>query len=178
MSRLANKPVTFDKNVSLTIDKSLLMTVSSSGKVLTHQIHGSLEPCLEADNISFKLRKGCDSDKSQLGTIYSITRNMITGVTAGFEKKLKLVGVGYRAALEGTTLVMQLGYSHPVRMDVPSDLKLSIEKQTTIIVSGICKIKVGWFASQIRDKRRPEPYKGKGVRYIDEEILLKEGKKK
>tara|TARA_Y100000992_G_C21271051_1_gene496856 strand:- start:4 stop:540 length:537 start_codon:yes stop_codon:yes gene_type:complete len=178
MSRLANKPITIDQSVKVMIDSNLMMTVSSSNKQLTHQIHSSLLPDLQENTICFSLKEGRTSDKAQLGTIYALTRNMIKGVTTGFEKKMKLVGVGYRAAMEGNTLVMQLGYSHPVKMDVPTDIKVTLEGTTIVVISGICKARVGWFASQVYNKRRPEPYKGKGVRHIDQVIMLKEGKKK
>lgn len=178
MSRLAKKPINITSGVTLTIDDSMLMKVSASGKTLEHRIHPAISYQLESDTILFDIKKGSEADKSQLGTTAAVTKNMIEGVSKGFSKKLKLVGVGYRASMEGTTLVMLLGYSHPVRMAVPEGLSVKLEGQTTIEVHGIDKQKVGQFSAIIRSKRPPEPYKGKGVRYIDEEILLKEGKKK
>lgn len=106
----------------------------------------------------------------------TLTDNMVVGVSKGFEKKLQMVGVGYRAALEGQVLVLSLGFSHPVRMTIPDGIKVNVEENTRITVSGYDKSAIGQFAASIRKWRPPEPYKGKGVKYVDEVIRRKEGK--
>lgn len=106
----------------------------------------------------------------------TLTDNMVVGVSKGFEKRLQLVGVGYRATVEGKDLVLSLGFSHPVRMAIPNDLKMKVEENTRIIISGYDKCNIGQFAASVRKWRPPEPYKGKGVRYANEVIRLKEGK--
>ena len=109
----------------------------------------------------------------------TLANNLVTGVSAGFEKKLTLLGVGYRAAVEGTKkLTLSLGYSHPVEMAIPAGLTVKVEANTNLTINGIDKYLVGQFAADIREKRKPEPYKGKGIRYAGEVITLKEGKRK
>ena len=116
--------------------------------------------------------------KAQQGLVHKLVNNMITGVTVGFKKELEIIGVGYRAAIEGKELVMTLGYSHPVRYAVPPDVQIKVDKNTLIMVEGIDKQRVGQTAAEIRAFRPPEPYKGKGVRYTDEYVVRKEAKKK
>ena len=120
------------------------------------------------------------SDVKRMKSLHGLTRtlinNMVVGVTAGYEKKLEVNGVGYRAAKQGKKLVLNLGYSHPVEMEDPEGLEVVVEGQNVILVKGIDKEKVGQFAAEIRDKRRPEPYKGKGIKYADETIRRKVGK--
>lgn len=111
------------------------------------------------------------------GLVRALAANMVHGTTTGFTKTLSMVGVGYRAAMKGDVLVLSLGYSHPVEMPVPKGLAVSIEKTTTIHISGADKAQVGQFAADVRAKRPPEPYKGKGVRYVDEYVRRKEGKR-
>lgn len=113
----------------------------------------------------------------QHGLSRTLVNNMVVGVSEGFTKTLSLVGVGYRAAASGSNLTLTLGYSHPVEMPVPQGLEVKVEKNTTVIVSGSDKEAVGQFAANIRSKRKPEPYKGKGVRYVDEYVRRKEGKR-
>lgn len=111
------------------------------------------------------------------GLSRSLVNNMVVGVSAGYEKTLSLIGVGYRAAVSGKTLTLSLGYSHPVEMTIPDGIKVEVMKNTTVVVSGFDKEQVGQFAADIRSKREPEPYKGKGVRYADEYVARKEGKR-
>ncbi len=117
-----------------------------------------------------------DSDRAMHGTMRANLNNMILGVTEGFKKTLDLIGVGYRAQLKGKTLVLNVGYSHPVEMEAPEGVTIEVPSNTNIIISGISKQKVGQFAAEIRDVRPPEPYKGKGIRYTDEYVRRKEGK--
>lgn len=112
------------------------------------------------------------------GLYRTLTNNMMLGVSTGFERKLKLVGVGYKAAMQGKALTLALGYAHPVVLDIPEGLECKCDSPTEITVSGYDKVEVGNFAAIIRSKRKPEPYKGKGVRYADEKVAIKEGKRK
>jgi large subunit ribosomal protein L6 len=112
------------------------------------------------------------------GTMRATISNMVVGVSAGFTRNLQINGVGYRAAMQGNKLVLNLGFSHPVEMDVPAGLQVAVENNTTIVISGADKQLLGQFASEVRGKRPPEPFKGKGVKYADEYIVRKEGKKK
>lgn len=120
---------------------------------------------------------GSRQAKQQHGLMRSLLYNMVTGVSTGFTKTLSLVGVGYRAQVSGKSLVLSLGYSHPVEMEIPQGLEVKVEKNTTIYISGYDKEQVGQFAADVRSKREPEPYKGKGVRYADEYVARKEGKR-
>ena len=121
------------------------------------------------------------NDTRQANQLHGLSRtlvhNMVVGVSDGFTKTLSMVGVGYRAAVAGNKLTLSLGYSHPVEMDVPAGVEVKVEKNTTVVVSGYDKERVGQFAADIRSKREPEPYKGKGVRYVDEFVRRKEGKR-
>jgi large subunit ribosomal protein L6 len=116
--------------------------------------------------------------KALWGTMRANLSNMVVGVSAGFTRKLEINGVGYRAAMQGNKLVLSLGYSHPVEMDVPAGLTVNVENNTNIMISGADKQRLGQFAAEVRAKRPPEPFKGKGVKYADEYIVRKEGKKK
>ena len=128
----------------------------------------------EGNLINFTRSK--DSDRAMHGTMRANLNNMILGVTEGFKKTLDLIGVGYRAQLKGKTLVLNVGYSHPVEMEAPEGVTVEVPSNTNIIISGISKQQVGQFAAEIRDVRPPEPYKGKGIRYTDEHVRRKEGK--
>lgn len=113
----------------------------------------------------------------QHGLVRSLVSNMVEGVSTGWTKTLNMIGVGYRASVAGTTLTINVGYSHPVEMPIPKGLKVTVEKNTTVVVTGYDKEAVGQFAANIRSKRPPEPYKGKGIRYVDEYVMRKEGKR-
>ncbi len=132
----------------------------------------------EGKDISIKPKKLDDTTKRLWGMNRSLINNAIIGSSVGFEKTLELSGVGYRAALKGNKLNLQLGFSHDINFDIPNDIKILVEKQTTIKISGVNKQKVGMIASQIKSYRPPEPYKGKGIREKGQYILKKEGKKK
>ena len=133
----------------------------------------------QEDNVlKFSGKDNVQDSVAMAGTMRSLANNMVIGVGAGYEKKLQLVGVGYRAAVQGNKLDLSLGFSHPVLYDIPADIKIETPSQTEIVVSGADKQKVGQVSAEIRAYRPPEPYKGKGVRYADERVIRKEAKKK
>ena len=179
MSRIGRMPIAIPAGVTVTIAENNKVTVKGP--------KGTLERVLPAE-MSIKEEDGQiivsrPSDLKKMKSLHGLTRtlinNMIVGVTAGYEKKLEINGVGYRAQKQGKKLVLSLGYSHPVEMEDPEGLESTMEGQNVIIVKGIDKEKVGQYAAEIRDKRRPEPYKGKGIKYADEVIRrkVKTGKK-
>ena len=133
---------------------------------------------LETESISFSPSNDLPSTLALTGTMRALTKNVIEGVSSGYEKKLEINGVGYRAKLSTNKLELSLGFSHPVNFEIPEDLKIEVPKPTSIKISGIDKQRVGQIAANIRSYRKPEPYKGKGVKYKDEYIRRKEGKKK
>ena len=176
MSRIGRMPIAIPAGVTVTIAENNKVTVKGP--------KGTLERVLPAE-MSIKEEDGQiivtrPSDLKKMKSLHGLTRtlinNMIVGVTAGYEKKLEINGVGYRAQKQGKKLVLSLGYSHPVEMEDPEGLESTMEGQNVIIVKGIDKEKVGQYAAEIRDKRRPEPYKGKGIKYADEVIRGKVGK--
>ena len=131
------------------------------------------------DNIAtLKPRRKSKLSQSLWGTMRASINNMVVGVHSGFTRKLEINGVGYRASMQGNKIILSLGFSHPVEMDVPTGLKAVVENNTSIIITGADKQLLGQFASEIRSKRPPEPFKGKGVKYAEEQIVRKEGKKK
>ena len=176
MSRIGRMPIAIPAGVTVEIAENNHVTVKGP--------KGTLERVLPAE-MSIKEEDGQiivtrPSDLKKMKSLHGLTRtlinNMIVGVTAGYEKKLEINGVGYRAQKQGKKLVLSLGYSHPVEMEDPEGLESTMEGQNVIIVKGIDKEKVGQYAAEIRDKRRPEPYKGKGIKYADEVIRRKVGK--
>ena len=176
MSRIGRMPIAIPAGVTVTIAENNKVTVKGP--------KGTLERVLPAE-MSIKEEDGQiivtrPSDLKKMKSLHGLTRtlinNMIVGVTAGYEKKLEINGVGYRAAKQGKKLVLSLGYSHPVEMEDPEGIETVLEGQNKITVKGISKEKVGQYAAEIRDKRRPEPYKGKGIKYADEVIRRKVGK--
>ena len=176
MSRIGRMPIAIPAGVTVTIAENNKVTVKGP--------KGTLERVLPAE-MSIKEEDGQiivtrPSDLKKMKSLHGLTRtlinNMIVGVTAGYEKKLEINGVGYRAQKQGKKLVLSLGYSHPAEMEDPEGLESTMEGQNVIIVKGIDKEKVGQYAAEIRDKRRPEPYKGKGIKYADEVIRRKVGK--
>ncbi|MDD2659369.1 MAG: 50S ribosomal protein L6 [Methylococcales bacterium] len=177
MSRIAKAPVNIPAGVDIKVDGNT-MTVKGGKGQLSH-ILNSLVNVEIADNV---LQMQWDKDNkeatAQAGTARAILSNMVTGVSAGFEKKLTLIGVGYRAQAKDNVLSLSLGFSHPVDFVVPAGIKVETPAQTEIIVSGTDKQLVGEVAAKIRAYRPPEPYKGKGVRYADEHVVRKEAKKK
>jgi len=175
MARLT--PVEIPAGVDVSINDQHISVKGSKG-TLEHNIHSAVEVTTADNVISFAGREGESGAPAQSGTARALISNMLTGVSAGFEKKLELVGVGYRAQAQGKVLNLTLGFSHPVNYELPEGVSAETPSQTEIIVSGIDKQKVGQVASEIRAFRPPEPYKGKGVKYAGEHIVRKEAKKK
>jgi len=177
MSRVAKKPVELPNGVELSLNGSTITVKGSKGS-LDHQMN-ELVALEQTDNVvTFQPRGESKAAVALAGTTRALVSNMVTGVSQGFEKKLLLVGVGYRAQAQGQNLNLTLGFSHPVDYTVPDGVKVETPSQTEIVVSGVDKQVVGQVAAEIRAYRPPEPYKGKGVKYADEIIVRKEAKKK
>jgi large subunit ribosomal protein L6 len=177
MSRVARKPVQVPSGVEISISGQSLTVKGGKGS-LDHEVHRSVKIEQDGNVLSFAPKDGSKTANALAGTTRSVVNNMVTGVSAGFEKKLQLVGVGYRAQAQGNSLNLTLGFSHPVDYPVPEGISIETPSQTEIVVKGADKQRVGQVAAEIRAYRRPEPYKGKGVKYADEIIVRKEAKKK
>jgi len=177
MSRIAKEPVTVPAAVEIT-EKGQLLSVKGPRGTLEHQMHELVEMTRDEGVLNFKPRDDSKAANALAGTTRSVVNNLVVGVSDGFQKKLELVGVGYRAQSKGKILNLALGFSHPVDYQLPEGVTAETPSQTEIIVSGSDKQKVGQVAAEIRAYRPPEPYKGKGVRYAGEEIVRKEAKKK
>ncbi|MBL8481734.1 MAG: 50S ribosomal protein L6 [Rhodocyclaceae bacterium] len=177
MSRVAKYPVVLPKGVDVTLTEAEISVKGPLG-----QLNQALSPAVtitkEDDKLSFAAVAGKANANALSGTMRALVNNMVTGVTKGFERKLTLVGVGYRAQAQGDKLNLSLGFSHPVVHAMPAGVKVETPVQTEILIKGIDKQKVGQVAAEVRAYRPPEPYKGKGVRYSDEVVVIKETKKK
>lgn len=173
MSRIGKKPIDVPQGVEITINGSDI-TVKGPKGTLSRTIDSHITASVE--NNVLTVNRESDDYKALHGLTRTLISNMITGVTAGYEKKLEIAGVGYRAAKQGNKLVLTLGYSHPVEFEDSEDVKIEVPDQTTILVKGIDNQKVGQIAANIRAKKPPEPYKGKGIKYAGERIIRKEGK--
>jgi len=177
MSRIANAPVTLPNGVEVTLEGQLISVKGSKG-----QLEWNIHELVSVNQEDAQLKVSANDDSKQAvalaGTTRALVNNMVTGVTVGFEKKLTIIGVGYRAQAQGQKLNLTLGFSHPVIYQVPEGIKVETPSNTEITVTGIDKQKVGQAAAEIRAYRKPEPYKGKGVRYVDEYVLRKQAKKK
>lgn len=176
MSRIGKKPIVVPAGVTVTVDGHKV-TVKGPKGTLTKEFNKNLTIALEDGHVVVTRPDDSIEMRALHGTTRALIHNMIVGVSEGFKKVLNLVGVGYRAAVKGKGLELALGYSHPVIIDEIPNITFAVEKNTTIIVEGIEKDVVGQVAAVIRSKRAPEPYKGKGVKYADEVIRRKEGKK-
>ena len=177
MSRIAKQPVPVPKGAEINQSADVLKVKGPKGE-LTMTLNSEVEVAIEDGVASVKPRSGSRFASAMAGTTRSMIDNMFTGVTGGFERKLELVGVGYRAKVQGKKLDLTLGFSHPVVYQAPDGIDIETPSQTEILVKGIDKQQVGQVAAEIRRYRPPEPYKGKGVRYADERVVLKEAKKK
>ncbi len=177
MSRVANAPIAIPSGVDVKVDGNN-MTVKGKGGELSFDIHEGVNVEIADSVIKVKWDDSVKNSKAQAGTARASISNMVTGVSAGFEKKLTLIGVGYRAQVQGKKLTLSLGYSNPVEYAIPDGITIEAPSQTELVVKGSDKQQVGQIASEIRAKRPPEPYKGKGVRYADEYVARKEAKKK
>ncbi|MCA1799369.1 MAG: 50S ribosomal protein L6 [Xanthomonadaceae bacterium] len=177
MSRIAKMPVPLPKGVEATLNGAVLAVKGPKGR-LELVVHEQVEAKLEDNVLKFAPRTQEQQAIALAGTIRALANNMVNGVSTGFEKKLELVGVGYRAQAQGKNLNLTLGFSHPVVFAVPEGITIETPSQTEIIVRGCDRQVVGEVAAKIRAYRPPEPYKGKGVRYSDERVVRKEAKKK
>ena len=177
MSRIAKSPVELPSGVEFSQSGSVVTMKGSKG-TLSLELNSEVELTVEDNALMVKPRSGSRFATAVAGTMRSLLANMAQGVTEGYERKLQLVGVGYRAQAQGSTLNLTLGFSHPVVHQVPEGVTVETPSQTEIFVRGADKQKVGQVAAEIRGYRPPEPYKGKGVRYADERVMLKEAKKK
>lgn len=177
MSRVGSSTIAIPSGVTVSQQNGLVVVKGKNGE-LSAPLHSEVELLVLDDVATVKPRRNTKLSQSLWGTMRATINNMIVGVGAGFSRKLEINGVGYRAAMQGNKLVLNLGYSHPVEMDVPVGLKVTVETSTQINISGADKQLLGQFASEVRSKRPPEPFKGKGVKYAEEHIVRKEGKKK
>jgi len=184
MSRIASRPVSIPKNVEVNIDQALITVKGPKGTLSQplnpHVKVEQVEDCLNfsrVEGVKFR-RDEASFVKAITGTIRALVNNMVVGVSDGFSKRLQLIGVGYRAQLQGKMLNLTLGFSHPVNFPIPEGITVETPDQTTIVVSGASKQLVGQVSADIRAYRPPEPYKGKGIRYADERVKTKETKKK
>ena len=176
MSRIGRMPIAIPAGVTVEVAENNKVTVKGPKGTLERVLPEGMDIKVEAGQVVVSRPNDLKKMKSFHGLTRTLIMNMVTGVTDGFEKKLEVYGVGYRASKSGKTLTLNLGYSHPVEMSDPEGVESVVEGQNVIIVKGIDKEKVGQFAAEIRDKRRPEPYKGKGIKYADETIRRKVGK--
>ncbi|BBF44432.1 LSU ribosomal protein L6p [Lachnospiraceae bacterium KM106-2] len=176
MSRIGRLPIAVPAGVTVDIAENNKVTVKGPKGTLERVLPAEMIIAKDGDVITVSRPNDLKKMKSLHGLTRTLISNMIQGVTAGYEKVLEINGVGYRAQKQGKTLVLSLGYSHPVEMEDPADLEVVVEGQNKIIVKGISKEKVGQYAAEIREKRAPEPYKGKGIKYADEVIRRKVGK--
>lgn len=177
MSRVAKNPIPVPAGVEIKLDGAHISVKGGKG-TLSLDAHSSVEVKVEDGKILFAARAGDPQGWAQAGTTRALVNNMVVGVSKGFERKLELVGVGYRAKAAGTTLNLTLGFSHPIDYELPEGVTVETPSQTEIILRAANKQVLGEVAAKIRGYRPPEPYKGKGIRYSDEQVLRKEAKKK
>ncbi len=176
MSRVGKMPVVIPAGVTVDVTENNFMTVKGPKGELKRQLSDLVDIKVEGNEVVVTRANDTKKLKEMHGLTRSLINNMVIGVSQGFEKKLEVNGVGYRVAKQGSKLVLNLGYSHPVEMEDPEGVEAVVEDQNKITVKGIEKEKVGQYAAQIRSKRAPEPYKGKGIKYADEVIRRKVGK--
>lgn len=177
MSRVAKNPVAVPSGVEVAIAANEVSVKGSMG-TLKQALSGDVSVVREGDQLLFKAQNDSSQADAMSGTVRALLANMVWGVSKGFERKLTLVGVGYRAQAAGDTLNLSLGFSHPVSYKMPAGVKVETPTQTEVVLKGADKQRIGQVAAEIRAFREPEPYKGKGVRYSDEVVILKETKKK
>lgn len=177
MSRVAKNPVALPQGVEVNLAGAQISVKGPLG-TLTLPRNPAVDVVQEGTELQVKAVAGAENGNALSGTTRALLANLVNGVSKGFEKKLTLVGVGYRAQAQGDTLNLSLGFSHPVAHKMPAGIKVETPSQTEIVIKGIDKQQVGQVAAEIRAYRKPEPYKGKGVRYADEVVILKETKKK
>jgi len=176
-SRVARQPVVVPQNVEVDIQGQAVSVKGPKGSD-GYTVHEWVEVTREEDRIRFAPRKEGRDANAMTGTMRALLNNIVKGVTEGFQRKLVIRGVGYRAQMQGSNLNLTLGFSHPVAYPVPQDVQIECPSNTEVVVKGASKQRVGQVAAEIRAFRPPEPYKGKGVRYDNEEVIIKEAKKK
>ncbi|AIO18118.1 50S ribosomal protein L6 [Candidatus Izimaplasma bacterium HR1] len=176
MSRIGKKLITLPADVTVTVGEGNNVTVNGPKGQLNSTFNADLTITVEDNKVEVVRPSESKFHRAIHGTTRALINNMVLGVSEGFKKELKMIGVGYRAAMQGTKIVIQAGYSHPVELVLPEGVSVEVIKNTTIIVSGINKQIVGEFSANIRGVRPPEPYLGKGIRYVDEHVRRKEGK--
>ncbi len=177
MSRIGKKPVDVPSGVTATVDGQNVTVKGPKGE-LAFRVHDEVVVEFKDGKVSVQPKYDTKESRSKWGMSRTMVSNLVEGVTKGFEKKLEINGVGYRAAVQGKNLVLALGYSHDVTYAIPDGIQITTAKPTEVTIAGVDKQRVGQVAAEIRDWRRPEPYKGKGVKYAGEFIFRKEGKKK
>jgi large subunit ribosomal protein L6 len=177
MSRIGKKPIPLPKGVTASIAGQTVKVKGPKGE-LSVKLVDAVEAKLEGDDLTVMPREGAEKGRQMWGLSRTLVNNLVVGVTTGFQQKLEINGVGYRAAVQGKNLNLQLGFSHDVAYPIPAGITITAEKPTALTVAGIDKQLVGQVAAEIRGYRPPEPYKGKGVKYAEEHIRRKEGKKK
>jgi len=177
MSRVASNPVALPSGVEVKLSEGQLEVKGGKGS-LSMEVNPVVEINQDGSTLTFVAKNGSKFSRAMSGTTRALVNNMVTGVSAGFEKKLQLIGVGYRVQVQGQKLNLNLGFSHPVEYELPKGVKAESPSQTEIVLSSIDKQLLGQVAAEIRAFRPPEPYKGKGVRYADEHVRRKEAKKK
>jgi large subunit ribosomal protein L6 len=176
MSRIGKMPIAIPAGVTVDVAENNKVTVKGPKGTLERVMAPEMEIKVEGAEVTVSRPNDLKRNKSLHGLTRTLINNMVVGVTNGYEKKLEVNGVGYRAAKQGKKLVLNLGYSHPVEMEDPEGVETVVDGTNVIFVRGIDKEKIGQYAAEIRDKRRPEPYKGKGIKYADEHIRRKVGK--
>ena len=178
MSRLGKIPIALPKGVELKAGKDGALSIKGPKGHLEMQLPAGLSVKIEGQIVLLECDEARLPQKAFYGLYRSLLKNNVVGVAEGYEVKLTLIGVGYRANVQGNKLDLQLGFSHPTWVEIPKSLQITVDKGTSISIKGVDKKEVGQFAAQVRGMKPPEPYKGKGIRYVGEHITLKEGKKK
>ena len=174
MSRIGNRKLVIPAGVTVNVENEIVKVTGPKGELTTTLAHGI---SAKVEGNTLEVTRENDLYKPMHGTVNANIHNMIVGVTEGFKKELEIVGVGYRFSLKGNTIVIGAGYSHPVELQIPNGIKVECPSNTELTITGFDKELVGEFAANVRKVRQPEPYKGKGIRYKDEHIIRKEGKK-
>jgi len=177
MSRVGKKPVAIPSGVTASVEGGIVKVKGPKG-ALQLALHGDVEAKMEKGGVQIDPRSDSKRARAMWGTYRTLVANLVTGVTNGFERRLEITGVGYRAAVQGKNLQIALGYSHDIVYPIPDGIAIVTPRPTEVVITGIDKQKVGQVAAEIRDFRKPEPYKGKGIKYAGEYIFRKEGKKK
>jgi large subunit ribosomal protein L6 len=177
MSRVGSSAISIPADVTMSHEGGVVVVKGKNGE-LSAPLHSDVELKVTDNLATLSPRRNTREAKALWGTMRASVSNMVVGVSEGFTRKLEINGVGYRAAMQGNKLVLNLGYSHPVEMEVPQGLSVNVENNTSVTITGADKQLLGQFAAEVRAKRPPEPFKGKGVKYADEYIVRKEGKKK